>query len=191
VRKRVALALALAASIVALLASDIPARWLVLDDGAAPADAVVVMAGDPGYERTRTAAGLVEAGTVRLLIVTGGEPGPGDSAASLRAEAIVQGVPAAVIRAEEASHSTRESVLALAPLLQREHIHSVILVTSPYHQRRAYLTARSAWPGITIRNYPARPAQWSPHRWWSNAASRRVVATEYAKLAYYWLRGWW
>jgi uncharacterized SAM-binding protein YcdF (DUF218 family) len=176
--------------LVGALASDWPARWLVVEDPTGPADAVIVLAGDPDYERTTTAVSLVRSGQVRLLILTGGEPGPGDSAASLRETAIALGVPPERIRLEEVSRSTREEFVAMNPILRSEGIHSVIVVTSPYHQRRAFLTARKALTGIEVRNRPAAPSSWSPRHWWRDSRSRRIVATEYAKLAYYAWRGW-
>jgi uncharacterized SAM-binding protein YcdF (DUF218 family) len=176
--------------VLALLARDVPGEWLVVEDAHGSADAVVVLAGDPGYERTATAASLLEHGRGRLLIVTGGEAGPGDSARSLREFAVGLGVPLDRIRMEEASRSTREEFVALVPILRAEGVRTVIVVTSPYHARRARLAARKALAGVTVFVCPAAPSAWTPHAWWRTAASRRVVLTEYAKLAYYGLRGW-
>jgi uncharacterized SAM-binding protein YcdF (DUF218 family) len=176
--------------LLALLLSDVPARFLVVVDPPAVTDAVVVMAGDPDYERTLTAARLVRAKKARLLILTGGQPGPGDGAESLRQVALESGVAPSVIRMETTSHSTREALLALRPIFDRESVKSVTLVTSPYHQRRAYWSARRAWPGLAVHNFPASPAGWAPRDWWRTARSRRIVVSEYAKLLYYGLRGW-
>jgi len=173
-----------------LLARDEAARFLIVDDPPAPSDAIVVMAGDPDYERTRAAVALMRSENVATLILTGGEPGPGDSAESLRAMALALGVPEPRIRMETTSHNTREAVLAVAPILQSLAARTVTVVTSPYHQRRATAAARRAWPGVTVLSHPASPSVWSPTRWWSTAWGRRTVATEYAKLLYYRLRGW-
>ena len=149
------------------------------------------MAGDPGYERTTTAARLVTEGRARLLIATGGEPGPGDSASSLRDWALRKGVRDEQIRIEQVSAGTWSSMLAVRPILEAEHVRTVVLVTSPYHQRRAHAAARKAFgPGIEVLSHTARPSSWSPHRWWATAHSRRVVVSEYLKLAYYAARGW-
>ena len=110
----VAVGLALAA-----VFADEPARWLVAEGPSGPADVAVVLAGDPGYERTRTAVRLWHEGQVSLLIMTGGEPGPGDSATSLRDEAVALGVPRGRILMEEVSHSTHEAMVAVRPLLER------------------------------------------------------------------------
>lgn len=174
------------------LLSDGPAEWLVREDPLPlHCDAVLVMAGDPGYERTTTAARLVTEGRVRLLIATGGEPGPGDSSSSLRDWARRKGVRDDQIRIEQASRGTWSSMLAVRPILEAERVRSLVLVTSPYHQRRANAAARKAFgEAVQVVNHPARPSSWSPHRWWANAHSRRVVFSEYLKLAYYAARGW-
>jgi uncharacterized SAM-binding protein YcdF (DUF218 family) len=163
---------------------------LAVADPLAPSDVIVVMAGDPDYERTTTAAALMRSGTGKTLILTGGEPGPGDSAESLRARALELGVPPQRIQVETRSHSTREAVLAVAPMIEALHARTVIVVTSPYHQRRAVAAARRAWPGIEVRSYPASPSSWTADGWWRSRRGRRTVATEYFKLFYYRCRGW-
>ena len=174
-----------------LVLSDAPARYLVLEDDFDVVDAALVMAGDPGYERTTAAARLVLLGRARLLILTGGEPGPGDSSASLRAWARHLGVSEEQIRTESVSAGTFSSMRAVEPILRAERVRTVALVTSPYHQRRAFLTAvRVFGNNVRVFNHPARPSTWSPRRFWANAWSRRIVVSEHVKLAYYALRGW-
>lgn len=191
-RKRLVVAtLALAVGLAGVGLLPVPAAWLTVEDALRPADAVLVMTGDPGFERTKAAAKLVTSGVAPLLVLTGGDPWPGDSAASLRKVALEKGVRAEQIRLEDTSHGTRESLLAVEPLLRRENVRTLILVTSPYHQRRAYLAARRALPGIRIVNRPVRAEPWPPVRpWWRTKAVRRIVISEYGKLLYYGLRGW-
>lgn len=170
--------------------ADEPARFLVVDDPPQPADAVLVLAGDPDYERTLTGARLLLSGAARLLVLTGGEPGPGDSASSLREVALRVGVPPEAIRMEEVSRSTRGSMLEVRPILEREGVRTLAVVSSPYHQRRAVWTARRALPGIRVVGRPAEPSFWRPEGWWKTRAGRRLVLGEYLRLAYYVLRGW-
>jgi uncharacterized SAM-binding protein YcdF (DUF218 family) len=148
------------------------------------------MAGDPDYERTTAAVALMRAENVATLILTGGEPGPGDSAESLRVRALALGVPEARIRIETTSHNTREAVLAVAPILQSLGARTATVVTSPYHARRATSAARRAWPAIRVRSHPASPSAWTPERWWATTTGRRAVFSEYGKLLYYGARGW-
>lgn len=189
--RRRALAAAVATGLaVAAVFADEPARWLVLSDPPRRADAAVVLAGDPDYERTKAASRLLLAGEVRLLVVTGGEPGPGDHATSLRAAAIRAGVPPESIRMEQVSRSTHGSMEAILPILEQEGVRSVAVVTSPYHQRRAVWAARRTLRGVEVVSRPASPAGWRPEGWWKTRWGRRIVLGEYAKLAYYVLRGW-
>jgi uncharacterized SAM-binding protein YcdF (DUF218 family) len=187
--KGVALTLGLGFATAALVLSDLPARLLVAETPPARVDAALVLAGDPWYERTATAAAMVRSGEAYLLVVTGGERGPGDSAASLRDKAIELGVPPERIRMEAVSRSTWESLVAVAPILRREGVRSVALVTSPYHQRRSLLAARKALPGLELRCRPALPSSWSPRGWWRDPYARRAVFSEYGKLLYYLLSG--
>jgi uncharacterized SAM-binding protein YcdF (DUF218 family) len=184
------LTLALPAAAVLVL-SNAPAAFLDVEDPLEAVDAALVMTGDVGFERTKAAARLVRDGKARLLVLTGGEPWPGDSSASLRDRALREGVPSDRIRFEDRSTDTRESLVNVAPTLREEGVRTLILVTSPSHQRRAFLAARRALPGIRILNRPVRANAWPPARpWWRSSATRRVVLREYAKLVYYGLRGW-
>ena len=179
-----------AALALAAVFADEPARFLVAADPPRVADATLVLAGDPDYERTKSAARLVLSGQARLLILTGGEPGPGDSAESLRQVALGLGIPPEAIRMEQVSRSTHESMLAVRPILAQEGIRTLAVVTSPYHQRRAAWAARRTLPGVEIVSRPADPAGWRPAGWWKTRWNRRIVVGEYLKIAYYVLRGW-
>ena len=170
---------------------DAPARALVLRDPLIRTDAALVFGGDPGFERTRQAAQLFQDGLTGVLILCGGEEGPGDSARSLMEQALRHGVPADKILLEERSTSTRESVVFSRPILERHEIDSLTLITAPYHQRRAFLAARRALGDeIRLVNCPARPSFWSPEGWWQQWRTIRIVLTEYGKLLYYLVRGW-
>jgi len=189
-RPRVAPSLVAVALALAAVFADEPARFLVVADPPRLADAALVLAGDPDYERTKSGARLWPSGEVRLLILAGGEPGPGDSAQSLREVALGLGVPPEAIRMEQVSHSTHESMLAVRPILEQEGVRSLAVVTSPYHQRRAVWAARRTLRGVEIVSRPAEPAVWQPTGWWKTRWNRRIVLGEYLKLAYYILRGW-
>jgi uncharacterized SAM-binding protein YcdF (DUF218 family) len=182
--------LAVVAAAGAVLFADAPARWLIVQDPLEPADAALVLTGDLNFERTDHAAALVRSGEARLLVLTGGEPFIGDSAESLRARALADGVPAERIRLENTSTNTRESLVAVAPILKREGVRTLLLVSSPYHMRRASWDARRALPGIRILCEPAPCSHWRPEGWWRSPYARRIVFGEYLKLTYSVLRGW-
>jgi len=182
--------MALASLLAYVAASDDVARWLILEDPPTRVDAALVLGGDYWFERTTSGAALVRQGAAGLLVLVGRDQPPG-SVMDLRAKALDLGVPADRIRVDLRGRSTRESLRCVAPLLRAEGVRSVALVTSPYHQRRAYLTARRALPDLAIVNRPAAPSFYEPpSRWWRTALTRNFVLSEYLKLAYYGLRGW-
>ena len=91
---------------------------------------------------------------------------------------------------EQVSTSTHESLVAVRPILERENVRRLVVVTSPYHQRRALWAARRTLTGVEIVSRPADPSSWQPRGWWKSRSNRRIVLGEYLKLAYYILRGW-
>jgi uncharacterized SAM-binding protein YcdF (DUF218 family) len=101
------------------------------------------------------------------------------------------GAPDESFLIEDRSRSTRESVEFAIPILQENHIRSLTLVTSPFHQRRTFLAARkSLGKNVTLVNSPADPSIWKQEGWWRDGWSTKVVLMEYVKLAYYFVRGW-
>jgi uncharacterized SAM-binding protein YcdF (DUF218 family) len=181
----------LAATVTMIQWRDWPAEALVVRDPPTRTDVAIVFAGDPGFERTTHAARLFRDGLTASLFVSGGEAGPGDNAHSLKRHAIELGVPEDKILLEDRSSSTWETLLFGKPLLEQHRIESVTLVTSPYHQRRAYLvTRRVLGQEMKIVNSPAEPSFWKPKGWWRRWRSIQIVLVEYGKLAYYFFRGW-
>jgi uncharacterized SAM-binding protein YcdF (DUF218 family) len=163
-------------------------QFLVKQDRLEVADAVLVFSGDPGYERTLEAVRLYHGGYARYLVFSG-HGGPGDSAESMAAVAVDHGVPATALLREDQATNTYENVLFVRGLLARHHVHRLILVTSPYHQRRAYLVALHLLPGIRLINHPASSVYWRPQGWWRSPASRLIVYDEYTKIIGYVLFG--
>src|SRR5579883_546733 len=76
--------------------------------------------------------------------------------------------------------------------LAKEHnMHRLILVTSPFHQKRTYLTfAKVLQPhGITLFNYYADTGEWHPLTWFLRAEHRRLVTSERARIKLYRQKG--
>ena len=149
------------------------------------------MAGDPGYERTRTGARLVLRGRGRLLILTGGEPGPGDSATSLRDVALGLGVPpeAHPHGAGLAQHARVAAGGAPDPRARGGEARGgrdVALPPAPGLSGPP--GARCA--GVEVVSRPADPASLGAFGLVETRGDRRIVLGEYLKLGYYILRGW-
>ena len=159
---------------------------LAVEDPLAKSDVIVAVSGDNG-PRTETAVALWKQGYAPLLVFSGAalDPDSVSSAELMKRDAIRLGVPAEAILVESASATTEENARLVAQLMSDKGLRTAILVTSPYHQRRAsVLFSRSFTPsGLAFRNYPARDPQWDPDRWWMREPSRTLTLVELAKLA--------
>jgi len=181
------------------------AEGLVVDDGAsARADAVAVLSGSSAYvERARAAARLFREGRASLVILTDDGGRGGWSPAEQRnpsfveraeAELLREGVPAsAVERLPGPVSSTREEALLLREHAGRRRLRSLVVVTSPYHTRRARRAFTNAFErsGVEVAVAASERIETPPAAsWWLTAGGWRAVAGEYVKLAYYAARGW-
>jgi uncharacterized SAM-binding protein YcdF (DUF218 family) len=65
--------------------------------------------------------------------------------------------------------------------------HSAILVTDPFHMRRATMTFRQAFEpaGLTVVASPADGSKYGVDNWWTDRNAIMRVAQEYIKLGYY------
>jgi uncharacterized SAM-binding protein YcdF (DUF218 family) len=170
-------------SIVAVLVGI--GHWLDLADPLAKADAIVAISGDTGA-RAETAIALWKQGYAPLLIFSGGSSDPESvaSAELMKRSAVAAGVPASAIAVEGASATTEENAQRVAELMKARGLKSAILVTSPYHQRRAaILFEREFGPAaLTFRNHPVDDPGWDPNLWWMSDPSRSLTVLELAKL---------
>jgi uncharacterized SAM-binding protein YcdF (DUF218 family) len=159
---------------------------LAVEDPLEKADAIVVISGDTGA-RANTAIALWKQGYAPLILFSGAavDPASVSSAELMRREALRQGVPEKATLIEPASATTEENASEVAKLMVQRKLRSAILVTSPYHQRRAdLLFTRSFRPvGLVLRNYPARDPEWNPDLWWLRDPLRSRTLVEIAKLA--------
>ena len=158
---------------------------LAIEDPLEKADAIVAISGDTGA-RANTAIALWKQGYAPLIIFSGAaiDPESVSSAEIMRREALRQGVPENATLIEPASATTDENANEVAKLMAQRKLRSAILVTSPYHQRRAALLfARAFEPaGLALYNYPARDPEWDPNFWWRHDPLRSRTLIELAKL---------
>ncbi len=160
-------------------------HYLAIEDELAKADAIIVISGDTGA-RAATAIDLWKQGFAPVIVFSGAaiDPASVSSAEIMRREALRQGVPESATVIEPASTDTEQNATEVAKLMVARKMHSAILVTSPFHQRRAALLFTRAFEpaGLVLRNYPARDAEWDPTFWWRREPLRSRTALELAKL---------
>lgn len=131
-------------------------------------DAVVVISGGNTGVRVMGGVEMFKMGITGMMVMSGAaadKTGP-SNAAVMRNMAIEAGIPAERILIEDRSENTRENADFVARVLRDSEIESIILVTSAYHQRRAYLEFRRALgEEAVILNYTA-PGERSDSLWW-------------------------
>ncbi len=115
-----------------------------------------------------------------------------EAALNERRQALAEGVPASRMLVVTRSTSTREDALYTRELMSQEGLRSAVLVTSPYHERRASLTFAKAFEGsgISVASYPVQDDRWQPDSWWRSSDTISLTLVELAKLAYYKLVGY-
>jgi len=147
-------------------------------------DAIVAISGDDG-QRLTTAVDLYLDGWADWLILSGAarDPASPSNALVMQRAAVESGVPEAAILLEEDSLNTRENARFVAKLAEKQDIDSLILVTSPYHQRSAYGEfERETGDDVTLLNYSARDEDWRRSQWWSTPRGWYLTLSESAKL---------
>ena len=164
--------------------------FLVVRDELQPAEVIHVIAG-PDY-RTDYAIRLYQQGNGERIFFTGGwypihQYNHGERGKAL---AIAQGVPPQAIATDESPvTSTYSEVVRLREFMASspEPIRSVIVVSDPYHMRRARWTYRLVLGRkVKVQMAPV-PFELTPYkrRWWTDEASRQYVWDEYRKMVYY------
>jgi uncharacterized SAM-binding protein YcdF (DUF218 family) len=146
-------------SVPARFRADVEALWRYHDTGheLRPCDVGIGLGShDPGVAVVATQ--LFHAGLFRRLIFTGANAPttigqfPRGEAVHYREYAIENGVPAELILVEPHASNTAQN-LELSRRLLVEHgipISSVLLMSRPYQQRRAYATCRTVWPEVDV-----------------------------------------
>jgi uncharacterized SAM-binding protein YcdF (DUF218 family) len=163
------------------------------------ADAVVVFAGGVGesgragggaQERLKQAVDLYKAGYAPALVLSSGYVYSFKEAEVMRALAMDQGVPADRIVLELQATNTRENVTYTTAILRERNWRTILLVSSPYHMRRANLVWHQVAPDVTVVPVPPPQAQFYDHTIGASLEQVRGILQEYAAIAVYWWRGW-
>ncbi len=168
------------------------------------ADVIVVLGGSAAYvERTQWAAQLFHQGRAARIVLTNDNQRGGWSREKRRNpfyhERAVEelrraGVPADKIDVlPQPLSGTFAEALALRQYAATKGVRSFLVVTSPYHTRRAGWTLGRVFReegGIEIGIDAPPPGRQSPLplTWWLRPHGWRVVALEYPKLLYYRIR---
>ena len=178
--------------------------FLVDTPGNGQADAAVVLStGADYYPRLMEAAALYRAGRVALVVVNGNRKTDAlreleaigyERSAPWDTETVrmlqVLGVPGErvlSISAEDAFDTISEA-RTIAPALWERGLRRLLIVTSPFHTRRATHIWRHRLPqDFHIASAPARRDPFDPAGWWRSGRQVRQLMAEYGGwVFYYW-----
>ncbi|MGA8943909.1 MAG: YdcF family protein [Thermoactinomyces sp.] len=109
----------------------------------------------------------------------------------MRSKALAMGVPPEAVLVEDESLHTRENAEFVLNLLRQYHLSHIILVTSPFHQLRTYLTFAKVCQShnIGITNYYADTGEWHPATWFVSKDHRNLVNSEMKRIKTYRAKG--
>jgi uncharacterized SAM-binding protein YcdF (DUF218 family) len=162
--------------------------YLVKDQPPRKADAIVVLAGDRFGDRILTAGKLIREGWAPYAIIDG-TPYFGTNETEVAiAYAVNNGYPPSYFRKfERDMDSTREETTRLVRELKKAGVHSIILVTSNYHTRRASSLMKKAAPWLSIDTVAAPDRYFSPSGWWKSRGGQRTFLYEWLKTLSAWV----
>src|SRR6266403_1547734 len=161
--------------------------YLSPQDPLVKADAIVAISGGETDSRTTEAIRLYKDGWAPKLIFSGAalDPNGPSNAQAMALAAEKAGVPFQDIELDEVAANTRQNATGVADIAHREGYHSIILVTSPYHQRRAEITFhRALGQSFPIINHSSYDHGWRRSHWWATPYSRELTYSELQKVAY-------
>ncbi len=179
--------LVLIASIVIPL---IAVPWLIVEDAGETADAIVVLGGE-AYPPNRTihALNLYSQRRAPVVVFTGGAlPGRPPETSSARVAlryALKHGLPAEVALVADTAQSTYDEATLARDLAARHGWRSLIIVTDPYHTRRAVRTFRAIIPDVQVTASVAPFLDPSSDPLSRGVRVWRYAAAELIKIAFY------
>jgi uncharacterized SAM-binding protein YcdF (DUF218 family) len=140
------------------------------------ADAIVVLTGGRG--RVEEGVRLFRASRAEFLFLVGVDP-------SVRKSDLYRPKPgdpsADYVILEKSSRNTLENSIFGRDVIVRNGVHSVLLITSRYHLKRASILFRNSLPkDITIIPYPVDSVNLK-ESWWSHGGSFQLLFREFYK----------
>jgi uncharacterized SAM-binding protein YcdF (DUF218 family) len=153
----------------------------------APSDAIVVISGDEQMARFNEGVRLFQSGMGSVLVFSGAARDNGRSNADVMHDlAVARGIPDEAILEDSLGEDTWGNAVHTRKLLEQRGVDSAILVTSPYHARRAKMTFDAAYEGsgIELVVHSAPDSEWRKLSWWQQPETRRLTFAELQKLGY-------
>lgn len=170
--------------VIIIVAAPLFIGWyLSPQDGLERADAIVVVSGGDNNKRIEKGVELYKDGWAPVLMFSGAAAeGSVSNALAMKRIAYSKGVPASDILIEELSKTTVENAKFSAEIIKEKKFNTIILVTSPYHQRRTFELFQKELPDVKIINQSAVDKSWRKKGWWETNNGRFLTVGELGKL---------
>jgi uncharacterized SAM-binding protein YcdF (DUF218 family) len=167
------------------------ANFLIVQDKLEKTDAIMVLAGDNNGERVAQAVKLYNQGYGKYLLMSGGPVMWHETYAdNMKRQAVFLGVNPKNILVQDRSLSTYEDAKYSFPILKAHGIKSIILVSSPFHMRRALRTVKRAFKNeIKVIGYPVQKDKNIANGWWTRHEGTQAIIWEYEALVFYTIKG--
>ena len=164
---------------------------LVEDDKPQNANCILVLGGDDFGTRILTGALLAQAGYAPQIFIDGTPSLNGWECDETIRYAVGKGFSPALfhaIRLPPGVDSTSTEVEYVANnILKKNNIHSVLLVTSNYHTRRAARFLRRVAPWLQVCAVAAPDPFFKPDSWWKTRNGKKTFLLEWTKT----ITEWW
>jgi uncharacterized SAM-binding protein YcdF (DUF218 family) len=85
--------------------------------------------------------------------------------------------------------STYQNVQIVNDALKARRIDSILLVTAPYHSRRATMIWHRVAPDVRVTTVPVIDTPPSSPRWSATVDDIEAIGYEYVAIAYNWAKG--
>jgi uncharacterized SAM-binding protein YcdF (DUF218 family) len=175
------------------------AGLLIVDDPLQPADMIFLLNGDYNTRPFR-ASELYEQGFGPIVVIARSEilpaeklglaPNPTDVSIGVMKKLGVPPEKIVVLPVEGGVTSTFDEAIALRHYIESHNIHSLILLTSAFHTRRAKWIFDRELAGlpITLAVVAVPHYGFDQTNWWQSEDGLITLNNEYIKLAYYFLK---
>ena len=175
-------------------------HFLVFEQEPQKVDVIVVLNGRD-TERALATVDLYKEGYANLIVLARGPKQPGcdeffkrvgkdwNSKIFFQRAIEAMGVPKDAFKLiGDGVTNTYDEAKATRQFLRENGYRSILLVTSKWHSKRAYLTFRSMLndeEGISISSRPSQYDSFDPDNWWRREADAESVLSEYIRFVYY------
>jgi len=175
------------------------ANPLRISDALQRTDAIVVFGGGVGetgspgkstIERARYAAELYLKGYADRILFSSGYSYVYNDAENMKLIAVSMGVPPDDIVLDQEANSTYENVMFSKAIIDRLRWKSILLVSSPYNMRRAYLVFNKWGRGIKVYYTPVEKSQFYDRAFGIKMEQLGAIMHEYLGILYYWAKGY-